>query len=530
MGTGLERFYYRFAIGLPKYTSVSVIIALTVTLVFFWLSGLKTQVFLSFVAYVYALFILRLCSGAKIATVRRLLWLLTLGVLAGVGASLLSHDPARVMSIASILPFFVCLGFNSSPACFLAFGAIIPLYFAGKIYVIAYLASLTIAGIGLLLTLFVFGGTLKPFRIAVAHIRAWLADDYSLIEDIFSCEKRRTLSHIITYKLANGACISIVIPGVHFGPFRSAGSSRLPYEIEENCNNNVVVLHSVLDHSYNVSKVKDSREYTRLIADTISRACELACSSRHGYESIMVFEKKLGEFRIMSIPSILPVIVVDRPGLGIDDIVIWSDGVRYPMVDAHNEVVIDWRGLSTAKHLEKDIMKLYSQLQMCTDLRVSLVWKRINRVEARKLGLCKPELKLLYINCNGSEWAYLIAPSNNARYGTRESVERILASNGVKGTLLTIDDHVCAGLEPGVPTREFAYDENLGDILKELIERARRIAKSVTGISYEIVEKEVIVWGKCYEELLKYMYRGKVAVVIFLSSLVIGPLAGLFWP
>lgn len=526
MGTGLERFYYRFAIGLPRRTSVSVVVALVGTLALFWLSNFKIQVLLSFIAYIFALFVLRVCSGAKIATTRRLLWLLILGVSIGVSASLVGNDPARVMSIISILPFFVCLGFSGSSTCLLSLGAVLPLYFAGGIYAIAYLVSLAIAGIGLLLTLLVFGGTLKPFRIAVAHVRAWLADDYGLVEDLFSCEKRRTLTHIITYKLADGSCISVVIPGVHFGPFRSAGSSRLPYEIEEKYNNNVVVLHSVLDHSYNVSKVEDSRKYAHLIIDTIPRTCELA----HNSKSVMICEERLGEFRIMSIPSILPVIVVDRPGLGIDDIVIWGDGVKYPAVDAHNEIVVDWKGLSVAKHLEKDIIKLYSNLRVCTNLRVSLVRRRVDEDEARKLGLCKLELKLLYINCDGSEWAYLIAPSNNAQYGARGNVEKILISNGVRGTLLTIDDHVCAGLEPGVPTREFTYDESLSDVLKELVEEARRKAKSVVGIGYEVVEKDVMVWGKCYEELLKYMRRGKIAVVTFLSSLVAGPLVGLFWP
>lgn len=526
LGTGLERFYYRFAIGLPRRTSISVVVALAGTLVLFWLSNLKIQVLLSFIAYIFALFVLRVCSGAKIATIRRLLWLLILGVSISVGISLTGSDPARVMSTASILPFFVCLGFSGSPACILSLGVVFPLYFAGKIYAIAYLVGLAVASTSLLLMLPVFSGTLKPFRIVVAHLRAWLADDYGLVENLFSCEKRRTLSHITTYKLADGSCMSVVIPGVHFGPFRSAGSSSLPYEIEDGCNNSVAVLHGVLDHSYNVSKVKDSREYARLIIDTISRACRLARNSR----TMMMREKRLGEFRIMSIPSILPIMVIDRPGLGIDDIVVWYDGIKYPMVDAHNETVVDWGGILSVKHLEKDITKLYSDLHVCTNLRVSLIRKRVDENEARKLGLCRPELKLLYIDCDGSEWAYLIAPSNNARCGARENVEKILALNGVKGTLLTIDDHVCAGLEPGIPAREFTYDKSLAAILKELLEEARRAAKLVIGVSYEVVEKDVVVWGKCYEELLKYMRKGKIAVTTFLCSLVAGLLAGLFWP
>jgi len=503
-----------------------VVVALAGTLVLFWLSNFKIQVLLSFIAYIFALFVLRMCSGAKIASIRRLLWLLILGISIGVSVSLAGSDLARVMSTASILPFFVCLGFSGSPACILSVGAVFPLYFAGKIYAIAYLVGLAVASAGLLLTLLVFSGTLKPFRIVVAHLRAWLADDYDLVEDLFSCETRRTLSHITTYKLADGSCMSVVIPGVHFGPFRSAGSSSLPYEIEDGCNNNAVVLHGVLDHSYNVSKVKDAREYASLIIDAISRACKLARNSR----PMMMSGKRLGEFRIMSIPSILPVVVMDRPGLGIDDIVIWYDGIKYPMVDAHNETVVDWEGIQSVKHLEKDITKLYSDLYVCTNLHVSLIRKRVDEGKARKMGLCRPELKLLYINCDGSEWAYLIVPSNNARWGARENIERILTSNGIKGTLLTIDDHVCAGLEPGVPTREFTYDKSLVAILKELLEEARRAAKPVVGVSYEVVEKDVVVWGKCYEELLKYMRKGKIAVITFLCSLVVGLWAGLFWP
>ena len=529
MEIGVERFYYRFAIGLPKRTSISVIIILLGILLLLWFFDRKVHVLLSFSAYVFTLLVLRKCSDAKIATMRRLLWLLALGVIGSVIAFLLGFDPVKAMSIASVLPFFTCLGFSGSPTCLLAFGAILPLYLADKIYAMAYLISLTVVCIGFLSALLVFGRTMKPYHIVVAHIRAWLADDYRLIEDLFSCEKRRTLSHIVAYMFDDGSCIAIVIPGVHFGPFRGAGSSRLPYEIEERCNNSVVVLHGVLDHSYNVSKVEDSKRYACLITDAISRACKLAKSGYNG-RIAMVQEEKLESLRIMSIPSILPIIVIDRPGLGIDDVVVWSDGVKYPMVDAHNEIVVDGKGLWLAKHVGKDIVRLYSNLHICTDLRMSLVWRCVNEKEARRLGLCKPELKLLYINCNGDEWAYLIVPSNNARSGAREHVEKILASKGVKGTLLTIDDHVCAGLEPGVPTREFTYNESLNNVLKELVEEAKKKAKTVTGVSYEVVEEDVIVWGECYNQLLDYMRRGKIAVATFLTSLIVGFLSGFVWP
>ncbi|HIP65668.1 MAG TPA: DUF2070 family protein [Pyrodictium sp.] len=526
---GLERFYYRFTVGLPKHISVPITIVLLGILLLLWLFDRKIDVLLSCSAYILTLLVLRKCSDAKIANLRRLLWFLAVAVIGSVTAFLFGFDPVKVMSVVSILPLFACLGFSGSPICLLACSAIFPLYLADEIYAMAYLVGLAIVGLGFLSALSVFGRTMKPFHIAVAHVRAWLADDYHLIEDLFSCEKKRTFSHIVAYRFADGSCLSIVVPGVHFGPFRNAGSSRLPYEIEEKCSNSVVVLHGVLDHSYNVSKVEDSKKYAQLIADAISRACKSA-KSMHGIKSVMVREERLGELRIMSIPSILPVLIVDRPGLGIDDVVVWSDGVRYPLVDAHNEIVVDWKGLWSAKRLGRDIVKLYANLQTCNNLRMTLVQRHVSESEARRLGLCKPQLKLLYISCDGDEWAYLVVPSNNARSGARERVEKILLSKGVKGTLLTIDDHVCAGLEPGVPTREFTYDESLKDVLKELVEEAKKKAKLVTGVSYEVVEEDVVVWGKCYNQLINYMRRGRIAVATFLTSLIVGIVLGLVWP
>ena len=55
--------------------------------------------------------------------------------------------------------------------------------------------------------------------------------------------------------------ISLVIPGVHPGPFKPIGGSNLPYELLRIFSTRALVVHNASDHSFNIPSKKELTNY-----------------------------------------------------------------------------------------------------------------------------------------------------------------------------------------------------------------------------------------------------------------------------
>jgi putative membrane protein len=252
----------------------------------------------------------RVLHARKVATFRRLASLSILSnafwlVLSIVGlvVSLITHDVTRLFSLV-ILGFFFAVGFraliigslfypkprDALPLAFvqpiLLFG---PAAFSPRTFGIRFFtrsidpATAIIGGIVALIAIEFYiasidkikVGTYKPFDLLQAFLNAWAAEDATNLERILETTSRETKvsSQILELEVASQSASSenrfgatIVVPGIHPGPFYPIGSSNIPADIFRGLgasNNFPMTVHSMSDHDLNLSSKKQVERYVK---------------------------------------------------------------------------------------------------------------------------------------------------------------------------------------------------------------------------------------------------------------------------
>ncbi|MEM2180711.1 MAG: DUF2070 family protein [Nitrososphaeria archaeon] len=105
----------------------------------------------------------------------------------------------------------------------------------------------------------------SSFKILSSYLYAWVCSDPTPLENLL--EKNSVESKIETYKIDLVNCnknVSLVIPGIHPGPFSPIGSYNLPYEIINFYNSqnvNSMVFHSPSSHEVNLPSKYQTEHY-----------------------------------------------------------------------------------------------------------------------------------------------------------------------------------------------------------------------------------------------------------------------------
>ena len=106
---------------------------------------------------------------------------------------------------------------------------------------------------------------LSTFNLLQAFLSAWTEQKGDKMEAI--AEDRAKDSHITSYVMkfecydVNQKEVSLVIPGVHPGPFKPVGGSNLPYELFRIFAERALVVHSASDHSLNIPSRNEMTKY-----------------------------------------------------------------------------------------------------------------------------------------------------------------------------------------------------------------------------------------------------------------------------
>jgi putative membrane protein len=97
---------------------------------------------------------------------------------------------------------------------------------------------------------------LSTFNLLQAFLSAWTEQKGDRMEEIVEsrAEEKDVKSFVLQFypNPSNQAEISIVLPGVHPGPFKPIGGSNLPYELLRIFSSRALVVHSASDHSFNI--------------------------------------------------------------------------------------------------------------------------------------------------------------------------------------------------------------------------------------------------------------------------------------
>ncbi len=376
---------------------------------------------------------------------------------------------------------------------------------------------------------------------ARAFIEAILDDNYSRLERLIGkhAEEKELLIRLTTYTTENGDCTSLVLPRIHYGPFRDSFSSTLPYRLEEAVSKhsvNLLVLHGDVDHHYNLASKREEERAVKIVSDEIVKNC--AELREGGEENVTIYSflsETCGEFRCILVPSLLPLIVLERPGKGIDDIVLYPD--KYPfVVDAHNEEEVEKITPEALRTLSREIKAFVGKVERVPLSNCSLAFEELFLEDnvAKKLGICKPWIKLVLYKCSGRELLVVVVPSNNAEPGARrEFLQRIEHAATVdEAVLITIDDHTCSGVVPGAPSFALKDGSFLAEKVLERYASLRNSLSRVKTVAESFVALESIVWGDALEYLKfigKKGYRYSYLFLAVFGGFVVASILAMFY-
>lgn len=503
--------------------------------------------------------------------------LLITGIIILLSLSRISREPLRVLrrpialsileTSFSLLSLLLGLFLGSKPSTILCSILTILLSFSLIVYGLAelyiavtYVSALYLASIALganivytslvtgLVILFIILFSLlfrEKISIAKAFVKAMLDDDYDNLERlILKHSIQRELPVKLTVIRTNKGCLILIIPKIHFGPFRLAFSSDLPYLIEQSIKRKVgekarvLIFHSDVDHSYNLSSKYIARRLVELIAEETKWLCEkYSPQQRSMREAILETHfANCSDMRCFLLLTPMPIAIIDRPGKGIDDFVLKPAMSLVAIVDAHNEeetVPLTYRDITVLDSSLQNIINRKRNRISSGKCGIKYVEISVDEEERKQLGLCKNWIKVLEIECKNKTYIVLV-PSNNALPGVREEFEKYIKEMNMdpdeKFVLITLDDHTCSGVVPGQPS----YVLRNGKLLARMVSNAvsQPIEKEeVRGVIEEILMVNVKVWGKSIDWLKENASIGMKIAIIYLATwlilLVLGILASI---
>ncbi|HYY67655.1 MAG TPA: DUF2070 family protein, partial [Nitrososphaeraceae archaeon] len=123
---------------------------------------------------------------------------------------------------------------------------------------------------------------LSTFNLLQAFLSAWTEQKGDKMEAI--AEARAKNNHVTSYVMkfecidVNQKEISLVIPGVHPGPFKPVGGSNLPYELLRIFSRRALVVHSASDHSLNIPSKSEMTKYLHSFSTPLAFASGYTCT------------------------------------------------------------------------------------------------------------------------------------------------------------------------------------------------------------------------------------------------------------
>ena len=120
----------------------------------------------------------------------------------------------------------------------------------------------------------------STFNLLQAFLTAWTEQKGDKMEKIV--ESRAKCNHIKSDVLRFVSAapyqrdISVVIPGVHPGPFKPIGGSNLPYELFKFFGRSAIIVHGASDHSLNIPSKNELEKY--LLSFTAAKVADTAAT------------------------------------------------------------------------------------------------------------------------------------------------------------------------------------------------------------------------------------------------------------
>jgi putative membrane protein len=379
------------------------------------------------------------------------------GGLAGMGLSTGSGFLTYILVAFLRVPVAVAVSTASTTLATTLGRAIVSLSLPYEVLATALLAS-TISSVTGITSIFIIERCgwrrgVSPIKAIRAFTRAWILGDREALEELFRNYgvSSRVSVKVVVFFRETGNPVALVYPGFHFGPFRSIGSARFPYLLEERLGPAIdsLIFHTPGSHERNIATYTQSLEIAGAVAATISSYSPLI--ARMGLCRPQVVRENGWELYVIRGPTLL-IGYLTNIERGNDDLPysLWKLGedIQAESKSLNLVAVADSHSAKGERVGESEIPHSLTQklqnLSSCNEEGFYLGYGETSGVMCREL--CSDRVKVATLRySDGTRYAIVYVYGNNMSAETREKIVALLRERGIEEPLVvTPDDHSCA--------------------------------------------------------------------------------------
>jgi putative membrane protein len=382
---------------------------------------------------------------------------------------------------------------------------------------------------------------LSTFNLLQAFLTAWTEQKGDKMEKIV--ESRAKCNHIKSdvLRFVSSAPyqrdISLVIPGVHPGPFKPVGGSNLPYELFKFFGRSAIIVHGASDHSLNIPSKNELEKY--LLSFTAAKVTDTAATCTE------VVQIKKTRFVVTGVAfGEVVLIMLSTSSGGMEDVPAEvsskiQDHAHYLrfskalVVDCHNAMggplsAEEQHTLSLCAKEALDKIKGSQQHRFSVGYSTSLCHKKNNvdlietknQIEWRE-DMGQGGLAVLAIKVNQQTYAVGWADSNNIENHVRDYVLTQLYSRGLNMVeICTSDTHYTSGKRTKQGYYPLGSMTDVNEILAEFEELTSNSFDDPKegSFSHLSVDSEIRVMGKGqFDDYSKALDKSMNLTKIFLA-------------
>jgi putative membrane protein len=382
---------------------------------------------------------------------------------------------------------------------------------------------------------------LSTFNLLQAFLTAWTEQKGDKMEKIVESRAKcnQIKSNVLRFVSVapSQRDISVVIPGVHPGPFKPIGGSNLPYELFKFFGRSAIIVHGASDHSLNIPSKNELEKY--LLSFTAAKVTDTATTCTD------VVQIKKTRFLVTGIAfGEVVLIMLSTSSGGMEDVSAEvssniQDHAHYLkfskalVVDCHNAmggplsaeeqhtlILCAKEALHKIKGSQQHRFNVGYSASFCHKKNNGDRIETKNQIERRD-DIGQGGLAVLAIKVNQQTYAIGWADSNNIDNHIRDYVLSQLCSRGLNMVeICTSDTHYTSGKR----TKQGYYPLGSMTDVKEIIAQFEKLTSSSfddpkeCSFSHLSVNSEIKVMGKGqFDDYSKALDRSMNLTKIFLA-------------
>lgn len=335
---------------------------------------------------------------------------------------------------------------------------------------------------------------ITPLQLLQAFMKTWVAKHPSQLETYFEMYSENETVHTKIFSfLTEDKKITLILPGLHPGPFFPVGSYNLSERIFETLNEDAasIVLHSTGGHERNLPK----NEYTNLYSTRLGEFVKsLTADQSGGFRGPL--RRKFGITTVTSLALGNQILaIVSRAPFNSDDLdpeiikdataIARERNLDLSLVDAHNS--IGGQSGSSERIRKEDWIALLDGLVSSKEQNFMVGYAHSSEISFKHgSDISDAGIGVLFIETDIFKGVLIAADSNNVKVGLRQKLDDKLREEGMELIeLCTSDTHNLAARSL-VSRGYFALGEStpVEQIIKAIMELVHNAQKRLARCKY----------------------------------------------